>query len=127
MATKSKSDKIKLIVYISLAIITFIGAVLGVNRYFAKSEDTEKTVTELIKQDALVSERLDIAITDDQIFQQQQHIQQMKNYHVFEHKAQTPELTPMEQEALDGAERRLEELKKEKERKIQIYEGMRKK
>lgn len=128
-----KLDKVKIIIGLFVAAITIIGTVLTVDKYFAKAGDVEKTVKiieeehkELEIKDELVQERLDISITDDQIFQQKQQIQQMKNYHIFEQKAEIPEMTPMEKEAMKNAEIRLGELKLEKVMKIQRYQELKK-
>ena len=128
-----KLEKVKLVIGIVIGIATIVGIIVGIDKYFAKSEEVKTTVKiieeehkALEERDVLVQERLDISITDDQIFQQQQHIQQMKNYHIFEQKAQIPEMTPMEKEAIKNAEERLEELKKQKEEKIKRYEQMKK-
>lgn len=128
-----KLDKVKIIIVIIFAAITIIGTVLTVDKYFAKAVDVEETVKviekehkELEAKDELVQERLDISITDDQIFQQKQQIQQMKNYHIFEQKTEIPEMTPMEKEAMKNAEIRLDELKLEKVMKIQRYQELKK-
>lgn len=119
-----KLEKIKIYVALAIAAITIIGAVITVDKYFAKSGDVEITVKDLEVKDELVQERLDIAITDDQIFQQEQHIQQMTNYHIFEQKPDIPEMTPMEKEALKKAGERLEMLKGVKAEKIKKYEKL---
>lgn len=132
--TEDGLGKAKLIIGVIVGLIIIGTAILAVNSYFAKSDDVAKTVQiiqkeheELENRDQLAQERLDISITDDQIFQQEQHIQQMKNYRIFEQKAQIPELSYMEKEALDKAEVRLDELKIIKSTKIKRYEEMRKK
>jgi len=128
-----KLDKIKIIAVIMVAAITIVGTVLTVDKYFAKTEDVKIAVEEIEKEhevleskDELVQERLDISITDDQIFQQQQQIQQMKNYHIFEQKEEIPEMTPMEKNAMKNAEDRLDNLKVKKATKIKKYEEMKK-
>jgi len=128
-----KLEKVKLITGLILAFVAIIGTILTVDGYFAKSEDVNEQVKmiedehkELEGRDKLVQERLDISITDDQIFQQEQQIQQMKNFHIFEQKQEIPEMTPMEKEALKNAEGRLGELKKVKAAKIKRYEAMKK-
>ena len=128
-----KLEKIKIIIAIVVAVITMIGTILTIDKYFAKTEEVKKAVekidkehAELEDQDRLVQERLDISITDDQIFQQQQQILQMKNYYIFEQKKDIPEMTPMEIEAIKNAEERLEKLEKVKVEKIKRYEQMKK-
>jgi len=128
-----KLEKIKIIIAIVVAVITMIGTILTIDKYFAKTEEVKKAVekidkehAELEDQDRLVQERLDISITDDQIFQQQQQILQMKNYYIFEQKKDIPEMTPMEKEAIKNAEERLEKLEKVKVEKIKRYEQMKK-
>lgn len=138
MAKKDKTEeglnKVKLIIGIVVGLIVIVSAILTVNSYFAKTEDVEKVVKaieeehkELENEDRIDQVRLDMAITDDHIFQQEQHIQQMKNYRIFESKAQVPELSPIEKEIMDKAEKRLEELRKVKSIKMKNYEEMRKK
>lgn len=133
MAKKTKKEKIansvKLIFYIVLAGISFGGTIVGIDHYFAKTEDIkqlEKNHIELRAEDQLNKERLDISITDDQIFQQEQHIQQMENSRVFEQRVEIPELTPMEKEAIDKSEKRLKVLEAEKKEKIKRYAEERK-
>ena len=121
-----KLEKIKLIVGLFIALATLVGIVLTVDKYFAKSEEVEISVGEIKNENELVQERLDISITDDQIFQQQQHIQQMKNYQIFEQRSEAPELTSLEKEALKNAEERLEELKSIKSEKLETYKRMKK-
>ena len=128
-----KLDKVKIIVAIVLGAIAIVGTILTVDKYFAKTEDVNTAVEEIEKEhlalegkDELVQERLDISITDDQIFQQQQQIQQMKNYHIFEQKEEIPEMTPMEKDAMNNAEEKLKELKVKKANKIKRYEQMKK-
>lgn len=121
-----KLDKVKIIVGLLIAVITIIGTVLTVDKYFAKAGDVEKEHKVLESKGDLVQERLDISITDDQIFQQQQHIQQMRNLRVFEVRSSLPELTPMEKEAMESAEGRLDELKVKKATKIKRYEAIKK-
>ena len=128
-----KLEKIKLIVTIIIAIGALVGIVLAVDSYFAKSEDVgvaiksiEAEHEDLEAKDELVQERLDISITDDQIFQQRQHIQQMRNYHIFEQKEEIPPLTSMEEDALKKANKRLDDLVKVKDAKIEKYELMKK-
>jgi hypothetical protein len=127
-----KLEKVKLIIGITIAATTIVGIILGVDRYFAKSADVNTKVIAMEEdhkkleiKDELAQERLDISISDDHIFQQQQHIQQMKNYSIFEQRKEIPELTSMEKEAMKNAEERLDKLKKEKKDKIKRYEQMR--
>ena len=128
-----KLEKVKLIAGIIIAIATIVGIILGVDRYFAKSGDVAVQVKEMEEdhrkleiKDELVQERLDISISDDHIFQQQQHIQQLKNHHIFEQRKEIPKLTSMEKEAMKNAIERLEKLKKARGNKIKRYEQMRK-
>ncbi len=121
-----KLEKVKLIAGIIIALATIAGIVLGVDRYFAKSGEAEKDHKKLEIKDELVQERLDISISDDHIFQQQQHIQQLENHHIFQQRKEIPELTSMEKKAMENARERLEKLQKEKESKIKRYEQMRK-
>ncbi len=123
------ADTVKLICYVILAGITIGGTIVGVDHYFAKTEDLEALKEhhiELRVEDELNSERLDIAITDDQIFQQEQHIQQMENLRVFEQRVEIPELTPMEKESINNSKIRLKVLKTEKVEKMKSYAEQRK-
>ena len=113
-----KSEKIKTILYVVLAGIAIVGAIIGVNNYFAKTEDIE------IKHQ-LIDERLDIAIIDDQIFQQEQQIQRIENFRMFEQKTVEPELTLIEKEVIEKNRERLVELKDKKADKIKRYEEKR--
>lgn len=122
---KSQADKTNTYLKIIVSIIAIVGAIIAVNSYFAKTKDVEQEIIKFETNDHLLNERLDISITDDQIFQQQQQIQQMEIKHTFEQKAQVPELTPMEKEALEQAQKRLKKLEEEKAAKIKKYDEMR--
>jgi len=125
MAGKSKLENLKLYLAVFVVAASAIGVVLTVDRYFAKSGDVEKAVEVLKTSDELIEERLDISIIDDQIAQQQNYIQRMEDWNVFEQKAQEPQLTQLEEETLEKAKERLEELKKKKEQREKQYQEMR--
>ena len=127
-----KLEKVKLVAGLIIAGATIIGIILGVDSYFAKSKDVNTQVKfieedhkRLESKDKLAQERLDISISDDRIFQQQQHIQQLENHRIFEQRKEVPELTSMEKEAMKKAKERLDNLKKDREEKIKRYEQMR--
>jgi len=108
-------ENIKFIGWILFSLISLVGVIISVNAYFAKSVEVDA-----------VQEQLDLKVTDDRVFQQQQQLQQMRNYQVFKRQEPEPDLTPMETEAIKKAEERLEELKAEKERRVQAYQKRRK-
>lgn len=114
-------EKIKPILYIVLAMVTLGGAIVTIDRYVAKEED----VKHLEIQDQLLAERLDIAITDDDIREAEHMVQRMEDWTKFEQKTAQPELTPMEQEALEAAKKRVGILKKERADKKQAYDQRR--
>ncbi len=70
-----KLEKVKLTIAIVIGLIAIAGTLLTVNNYFAKTEDVDVKISkieedhkQLEAEDELVQERLDISITDDQIF-----------------------------------------------------------
>lgn len=122
-------DKVKFVFYIVVAVVTILGAIFAVDKYFAKSEmvntlsdELKQRYDALVKKDVLINERVDISIIDDQIFQQEQTIQKIEDWQRFEQRAVEPELTPIERETLDKAKTRLETLRTRKEDKIRQYE-----
>jgi hypothetical protein len=117
-AKATSLEKAKFIVYIVLAAITMLGAIFGVERYFAKESEVQAAVSELQKSDNSLSQRVEIAIIDDQIFQQEQTIQRFEDWQRFEQRKVEPELTPIEKETLAKAKDRLEKLEQRKEEKI---------
>ena len=117
---KDIEKKIKFLAWIIFTASAILATVFSLYHYFAKTED----VQQLERHDVLLEERLDIAIVDDQIFQVEQQVQQMKNYTIFEQRTNSVELSSLEKEAIEDAESRLDELKKEKKRKIESYERM---
>ena len=108
-------ENVKYFGWILFSLISLATVVISIDAYFAKS----------IQVDA-VQERLDLQITEDRVFQQQQQIQQMKNYQIFERQQSEPELTPLEAEAIKKAEEQLHELKAEKIRREQTYQQRKK-
>ena len=119
-------EKIKLWSCVIIAIVTIVGTIFAVERYFAKTSAVDKQVNELKNNNHLTNERLDIAITDDQIFQQEQTVQRIRDIKVFEQKKREPEMSQIEKETLKKAEDRLKELKKRKEDKLKSYEKSKK-
>jgi len=113
-------DKLKVILGVITSIIFLIGIVIVVESYFAKNEDVETVVEKLEKNDELIHQRLDLGIIDDQIFQQEQQIYRIKDLTSIERKVKP--MTPVEKEVLDKNEKRLEELKQRREKKIERYE-----
>ena len=105
-----------------VAVIMIGGAFFGVEKYFAKTSEVKAAVVELKSSDQSISERLEISIMDDQIFQQQQTIQRFEDWQRFEQRTAAPVLTPIEQETLEKAKKRLFVLEQRKADKIKAYE-----
>jgi hypothetical protein len=106
-----KIEYIKTIFYIVLGIIALGTSVLTIDKYFAKDREVK-----------LVAKRLEISIHDSEVFRQEQHIQQLHNFRVFEQKKKGTELTDIEKDTFDKADKRLEKLEKEKDIKVKQYE-----
>lgn len=119
----STSEKVKVFLGIIVAIIMIGGSVFGIEKYFAKTSVVKAAVVELKNNDQSLSERLEISIMDDQIFQQEQTIQRIEDWKRFEQRKIEPELTPIEKDTLDKAKKRLSELEFRKEDKIKQYEN----
>ena len=115
-------DKVKFVIYIILGSIAIGSAFFGVEKYFAKEGEVKVTVSQLEQSDQSLSERLEISIIDDQIFQQEQTIQRIEDWKRFEQRTVEPELTPIEKDTLLKAKKRLEELENRKVNKIKKYE-----
>ncbi|MHA1469477.1 MAG: hypothetical protein ACTSSP_02815 [Candidatus Asgardarchaeia archaeon] len=120
-----KLGKVQIVVGLIIGIITIGGTLFAIEKYFAKDAEVKEEVKVRVENDELINERVDMAISDDRVFQQQQHIQQMKNYQVFEQKKEPAPPTPMEKEALKQAEARLSELVIERQVKGKRYEERR--
>jgi len=118
----STLEKIKMIFGVIVAVIMIGGAFFGVEKYFAKTSEVKAAVVELKSSDQSISERLEISIMDDQIFQQQQTIQRFEDWQRFEQRTAAPVLTPIEQETLEKAKKRLFVLEQRKADKIKAYE-----
>ena len=100
-----KIEKVKTVLGIVVALIVIFGAVYGVIRIFATRIEVE-----------MVSDRLDISIIDDQIFQQEQDIMRMLM------EQRKGPMTDLEKNLLMIQERRLRELKARRVDKIRAYE-----
>ncbi len=103
-----KTETVKTVLYIVLALITIVGAVATFLWYFAPAKTVE-----------LLHERIDLGITDDRIFQQRQDIDRMRALAEFERREKPP--TKPEQQMIDIQQQRPEELKKERQQKIERY------
>lgn len=128
--------KIKIVIAIVIGLITISGAIIGFENYFAKDaevkedvqavkEDVKEEVKVREENDELINERVDLAISDDRVFQQEQQIQQMENYQIFEQRSAPVDPTPMEKEALKQAGVRLGALKAQRAKKVRRYEERR--
>ena len=127
MAKKeSNADKVKFVFYIIVSFIAIVSALLGINSYFAKESEVKTVTTELKKNDQLLSERLDIAIIEDEIDYKQRQIQRIEDWRRIEQKTEQPELTPIEKEVLEKTKTELSELEKERNEKKKAYESSRK-
>jgi hypothetical protein len=113
-------DKLKVILGVITSVIFLIGIMFTINNYFAKNVDVEVAVERLEENDKLIKDRVDISIVDDQIFQQEQQIYRIKDWAAIERKER--EMTSIEKETLEKQEKRLEELRIKRERKIKDYE-----
>ena len=120
-----KMDYIKNTFYIILSLATLGGIVFSIDKYFAKTSQVESKVIELKANDESLAERLDISIEDDRIYQQQQQISRIKDLTTIERKER--DLTNAEEEILREKKKRLEELKKAREQKLEYYRNRRKK
>ena len=116
-------EKVKFIVYIILAIIGIGSALFGIEAYFAKEKDVNEVVKSLKDTEKSLTERVEMGIIDDQIFQQEQTIQRIEDWQRFEQRSIEPELTPIEEETLVKARERLNLLKNRKEEKLQHYKN----
>jgi len=115
------SDKlIKTIIAVVLAFIAIVGAIIGVDKYFAKDEEVKKN-------DNLIIERLDMSIIDHRIYEQEQQIQKIENWKRFEQRVEEPELTPFEKDFLKDVQEKLKELKVRKEEGLKRYNELKKK
>jgi len=120
-----KLGKVQIIVGLIIACITIGGTLFAIEKYFAKDAEVKEDVKELKENDELITERVDIGISNDQVFYQEQQIQQMENFQIFEQRTAPVEPTPLEKEALKQAKVRLETLKGQRAQKVKRYEEKR--
>ena len=126
MAKKdSEIGKAQTILCIIVSCIFIIGALFGVNSYFAKDSEFQIVTIKSKKNDQLLSERLDIAILEDDIKYQQRQIERIEDWSRIEQKVEKPEFTLIEKEALDKAKKELQKLEKERAEKKKLYETIR--
>ena len=119
--------KFDLYLKIIIGLTVVVGAIFAFERYFAKTEEVEQSVEKLSTADQLIEVRLDLSIIEDRIYRHEQQIRRMKDWNAFEQKSPQPELTPMEKETLERAEKELERLRKIRDEKEKEYEERRKK
>ena len=105
---KDKIRYIKLAFYIILSMIGIVSAVVAFMSYFAKAKTVE-----------LIQERVDIGISNDQIFQQEQQVRQWENESKFQKRKKPPSDT--EKKIIEEEEKRLKELEQAREEKIERY------
>jgi hypothetical protein len=115
-------EKVKFVFYIILGSIAIGSALFGIERHFAKTSEVANTKALSEEGDISLSERLEISIIDDQIFQQEQAVQRIEDFRRFEQRAIEPKLSLIEKETLDKHKKRLEGLKIRKEEKIKHFE-----
>jgi len=115
-------DKVKFVFFIILGSITIGGTLFTVEKYFAKTSEVKSTIFKSEEGDISLSERLEISIIDDQIFQQEQAVQRIEDFNRFEQRTVQPELTIIEKETLKKTKKRLEELKIRRAEKIKHFE-----
>jgi hypothetical protein len=119
--TLKKTGIIVTIVAALLAVI--VPSVLKAYDHFAKTEYVEKAVVKLENTDQSLSQRIEIGIIDDQIFQQEQTIQRIEDWQRYAQRKDQPVLTPIEKETLQKARARKAQLENRKEDKIKQYES----
>ncbi|MCD6436433.1 MAG: hypothetical protein J7L15_08675 [Clostridiales bacterium] len=105
-----------------IALITIFGSLFAVSNYFAKADDVVKITIEAKVRDQLIEERLDISIQDDKIYRQEQYIQRIEDNVKLEERSPTA----TEQEILEERQQNVEELKKQRTKKTDYYEQMKK-
>ena len=120
-----KTENIKTFFYIILSLIALGGAVFGIERYFAKSQQVEKEVQRLEKHDKLFEERLEIGILDDRIYQQRQEVYRIRDLTSIERKER--DLTEAEKEILKKKKGELEKWETKRDEKIRYYEELKNK
>ena len=76
-------NRVKIAACIIVSLITISAAAFGVERYFAKAGVVKTVDAESKNRDRLITERLEISIIDDQIFQQQQTVQRFTDWRRF--------------------------------------------
>jgi hypothetical protein len=118
----STLKKTGMIISAIVGIIIIVPTIFKTYDHFAKTDDVEKVVVELECTDRTLSQRIEIGILDDQIFQQEQTIQRIEDWQRYAQRKEQPVLTPIEEETLEKAKTRKAKLEVRKEDKIKAYE-----
>ena len=115
--------KAKTIVGIITGLITIVGAIFLIEAYFAKSGDVDEKFKEVKVERTLIQQRLDISISDDQVFQQQQRVKRVGD---LRYEKKEREMTEEEEkeltELIEEEKKELRKLEKRREKKIERYE-----
>ena len=119
-----KLEKVKLIIGIVVGLFAIGGSLLAVTSYFATAEDVEEKHIQLERTDALIAERMEIAIIEDRIYQQQQSKNRIEDKIVMQTVPREP--TEAEKEAVREKEEEIARLEKERDEKQKFYEDLRK-
>ncbi len=101
--------------------ITLAGTVLAIDRYFAKKTSVDAMAKQMDTSIDIITERMDIGITDDQIFRQQQVIRKWEVNAKFEKRKDGP--TDIEHEIIEQEKVRLSQLQQQRREKIERYKS----
>ncbi|KKM17330.1 hypothetical protein LCGC14_1676890 [marine sediment metagenome] len=116
--------KISITIGIIVGLIVICGTLFTITSYFATSADVEIKVTELEKTDALIAERMDISITQDEIRWHRQQKIRIEDKIIIQTVPRKP--TEAEKAAIRDKEEEIARLEKEIERKKEFYQEIRK-
>lgn len=128
----TKMDYIKNTFYIIISLAAIGSIVFGITSYFATSSQVEEEIQKVEKShqaltatDDVIAERVDLNISDDRIYQQQQQIRRIKDLTKIEINPNPRSLTEAEKEVIQEKETMLQKLEKEREAKLQYYKNRR--
>ena len=105
----SKWDWVKRTTWISVALFSIIGMIVGAMNYFARAYTVN-----------LLDRRLELSIEDDRVFQAEQDLTWHRQQTAFERRKQPK--TEAETEMIDRAQDHLAQLKERRQQKQRAYE-----
>lgn len=122
--------KTKLILGVIIALAAVITILFNAYNHFAKEEQVNEKIVEVKKEveknDSLIVERLDLSIIQQQISQEEEKRHNIRQEQRYELREVPRELTEIEKEALEEAEKNIKKLEEKEKESLKRYEELKK-